>query len=154
MAIRSGAATLLIVLSGSFAIAGSGVAYGQTTSPDTVIGYELLVYQPGIDPATGPPAWRSSIAASAVTCNREPAVTPPIIINPTTVSWSDPAHQGRICLAKQLQFLQSLPVVEGPYLATLTALTAGSRSLPSAPSNVFFRWARSGDPVGIAVPRP
>lgn len=124
-------------------------------SAQTLVSYQLQVYQPGVNPATGTPFQTDSIPASAVVCNQAPVTVPSgTVFNPRTVAFNDPSNAGRACVVDRSAFLLGLPIPSGSgaYVATMTVTDdRAMTSARSAASNPFSRANPPGALTGLTI---
>src|SRR5262245_28218169 len=113
--------TVVLHISVVILISVMALAQDQGSSPPAVVGYELQVFRSGDDPA-GEPFIRTTFQISQATCDRSRRIWPPVTINPTSIVWDDPLHDGRVCTMNLSNFFAQIPPASGPYLATLTAV--------------------------------
>lgn len=114
--------------------------------------YTLLVIAPGQDPATAAPVQSTDYQAGVFTCNQAPPTVPASVINPTHVSFDDPANAGKVCVATLIATtLTALPNAPG-YVALLTATdNLGQVSPRSAASNPFSRQGAPAAPTTVRI---
>lgn len=91
-----------LLLLGLFILLACVPAFAQSSTPATVTQVDVLILPPTGNPLTvAPIAARSTlISATSANCNLTPSTPPPTpLVNPTTVVFDDPWHQGQQCSA-------------------------------------------------------
>jgi hypothetical protein len=126
------------------------------TPPNGGYSWQLQVYQPGVDPATGAPFYALDLSPSIVTCSTTlvlpPTPTAPPV-NPRTLWWTQSELPGQVCkadLTGQSGFV-ALPI-GGPYMLTMTAKNETDVVSARGAADVPFR--RLADATAPQTVRP
>ncbi len=122
------------------------VAAPASAQTGALVSGTLEIWQPG---ATAPFMSSPFTMATQGTCNIAAPASPTIVFNPVRFYFTDPVNVGKVCLVTAGTFLASVPVIPGPYTATITVTNDyGMTSVRSAPSPPFYR----GTPVVMVAP--